>query len=101
MGLQPIFTIAACLFVYLRGSVTLSRIYAVVTGRGVDENHLHAGGLSGSLELWQVAVIEPGCFHSLEAGGRGRVDPLAEVWQLGEEPGNVGAEPQRRHPGPS
>lgn len=84
-----------CLFVCLRGSGTL------VTGRGVDENHLQPGGLSGSLELRQVAVVEPGRLHGPEAGGRGGVDPLAEVWQLGEEPGDVGAEPERSHAGPS
>lgn len=69
------------------------------TGRGVDENHLHPRGLSGPLELRQVAVVEPGRLHSLEAGLRGRVYPLAEVWQLGEEPGNVGTEPERSHVG--
>lgn len=67
------------------------------TGRGVDENHLHPRGLSGSLELRQVAVVEPGRLHSLEAGRRSRVYPLTEVWQLGEEPGNVRTEPERSH----
>lgn len=93
-----------CLFVCLfwvsgRCPVTRPRICAVITGRGVDENHLHARGLSGSLELRQVAVVEPGRLHSLEAGRHSRVYPLAEVRQLGEEPGDVGAEAERSHPG--
>lgn len=69
----------------------------VFTGRGVDENHLHPRSLPGSLEPRQVAVVEPGRLHSLEAGRRSRVYPLTKVWQLGEEPGNVRTEPERSH----
>lgn len=72
---------------------------ALFTGRGVDEHHLHPRGLSGPPQLRQVAVVEPGCLHSLEAGRRSRVYPLTDVWQLGEEPGNVRTEPERSHEG--